>query len=123
MQHALLAYNVRAILRSGCSSLFAAPPSLLSTQAFFGHLMMSIQRNTEPGPAAVLRVPRTTTWQATSSRVEVAVLERHDVRVVPVFVPQVKSQKARYHEIPCDEIEPREHGCLEHTDIGTEQYD
>jgi hypothetical protein len=54
MQHALLAYNVRAIPGNGCIAYPRDGISAASTQVFLLHLVLSIQRIPSVLPAAIV---------------------------------------------------------------------
>src|SRR6266478_3458409 len=55
--------------------------------------------------------------------IEIALLERHDMRLVPKFVAEVQGNHGWNDEVVGHEIEPGEFSGLENADVGAEQYD
>src|ERR1700677_529533 len=58
-----------------------------------------------------------------SLHLEVAVLERHEACLVPVFVAEIQRDENWNHQVAGDEIEPGEYRRLEDADVGAEQHD
>src|SRR5882762_8552512 len=59
----------------------------------------------------------------TSARVEIALFQRHHMRLVPNLVAQIQDDDGGNDEVVGDEIEPGKHLRLKYADIGAEQHD
>src|ERR1700722_839741 len=69
---------------------------------------------------SVIALRNSRSWP--SVQLEIAVLERDQARLVPVLMAEIEHDENRDHEIAGDEVEPGEHRCLKHADVGAEQH-